>query len=280
MKVVTHSGRFHADEVFALAMLARIESLDIERSRDPEVIEAADMVLDVGHEYAPEQGRFDHHQNSFTLTRDNAIPYATAGLVWHHFAEPILAEAGLTLAHQQAHAKQWVDQKLIQDVDAVDNGLYNNEPRPTVSMILGMMNASATDALEQQQAAFKQALACAEQVLAQFIQAAVKEAQALDVLQAALAQTQEGIMVLDETLPYKDFIRHHPEVKRVVYPKGSEGYGVYCNQSENHLPPKFRGLRGADLAEVSGLDDAVFCHKSGFMCVMGSFDSAMAMARS
>ena len=39
--------------------------LEIIRSRDPAVIDSADIVVDVGGTYEPEKNRFDHHQRGF-----------------------------------------------------------------------------------------------------------------------------------------------------------------------------------------------------------------------
>lgn len=278
--IVTHSGRFHADEVFAIAMILMLGEKEIVRSRDQEIIEQAEIVLDVGGEYNPETLRFDHHQNSFTRTREDGTPYATAGLVWEHFGERILAAKGLEGDYERQFALNWVDQKIIKDIDAVDNGVFSEDPRPSVSMLIGMMNASSTDDVEAQQAAFNQAIEFTSGILNNFIKAALKEAEVVVELEAYAKNVDEGVLVLAENLPFKDFIRSHPEIKRVVYPKGSEGYGVFCNGSENHLPQRFRGLGGEELNAVSGLTDAVFCHKSGFMSVCRSFESALAIAKS
>ena len=49
MKVVTHSGTFHADDVFAFAILREaLGAFDFVRTRDMAEIEAADLVFDVG----------------------------------------------------------------------------------------------------------------------------------------------------------------------------------------------------------------------------------------
>ncbi|PLA74760.1 metal-dependent hydrolase [Hydrogenovibrio sp. SC-1] len=278
--LVSHSGRFHADEVFAIAMILMIEDREIVRSRDQEVIDRAEIVLDVGGEYDPERLRFDHHQNSFTRTREDGTPYATAGLVWEHYGAKILAAKGLEGDYEIQFALEWVDKKIIRDIDAVDNGLFTDDPRPSVSMLVGMMNASSTDEVERQEAAFQDAIAFTRNILNNFIQAAIKEAEVVVALEACAENVEEGILVLEENLPFKDFIRSHPEIARVVYPKGSEGYGVFCNGKKNHLPERFRGLRDEELKAVLGLDDAVFCHKSGFMSVCRSFESALAMAKS
>jgi hypothetical protein len=66
--VVTHSGLFHADELFAVAwliimMIMKNEMIfKVVRSRNPEDQEGATYVVDVGGQHNPGEGRFDHHQ--------------------------------------------------------------------------------------------------------------------------------------------------------------------------------------------------------------------------
>ncbi|WP_040728271.1 MYG1 family protein [Thiomicrorhabdus sp. Kp2] len=277
--LVTHSGRFHADEVFAISMVLMVEQHQITRSRDEEIIKQATIVLDVGAEYDPETLRFDHHQNSFTEERENGIPFATAGLIWRHYAKRILEKRGLKGDYEINFATQWVDDKLIADIDAVDNGMYLEDPRPSVSQIIAMMNESS-DEPEKQEIAFNKAIEFTTEILNNFIKAAIKEAEVVVELESYAKTVENGILVLDKNLPFKDFITSHPEIKRVVYPRSEEQFGVYCNGQENHLPQRFRGLRDTELNEVTGLTDTIFCHKSGFMSVSLSLESALFMAKS
>ncbi len=277
--LVTHSGRFHADEVFAVSMVKMVEDRQIVRSRDDEVIKQADIVLDVGAEYNPETLRFDHHQNSFTEEREGGTPYATAGLIWRHYAKRIFVSKGLKGDYEIEFATKWVDDKLINDIDAVDNGLFQEDPRPSVSLLIAMMNESS-DELEKQEIAFNKALKFTNDILENFIKAAIKEAEVVVELEEYAKTVQDGILILDKNLPFKDFIRSHPEIKRVVYPRSQEQYGVFCNNKENHLPERFRGLRDTELNEVSGLNDTIFCHKSGFMAVTLTLESALFLAKS
>ena len=277
--LVTHSGRFHADEVFAISMVLMVEERQITRSRDEEVIKQASIVLDVGTEYNPETLRFDHHQNSFTEERENGIPFATAGLIWRHYAKRIFEVKGLKGDYEIGFATQWVDDKLIADIDAVDNGMYLDDPRPSVSQVIAMMNESS-DEPEKQEVAFTKAIGFTTEILNNFIKAAIKEAEVVVELEEYAKTVENGILVLDKNLPFKDFITSHPEIKRVVYPRTKEQFGVYCNGQENHLPQRFRGLRDIELNEVTGLTDTIFCHKSGFMSVSLSLESALFMAKS
>lgn len=280
--IVTHSGRFHADEVFAIAMLKRLEKfnpLPIVRSRDSDVIAKAQIVLDVGAQFVPQTLRFDHHQNDFTEARENQIPYATAGMIWRHFAKEILQAEALQADNEIEFAQQWVDEKLIQDLDAVDNGLFSNDPRPSVSLLIALMNQSS-DEEELQEIAFYKAIDFASDILQNFISAAVTQAKVVTQLETKLEGLENGIWILDDKISFKDFIRNRPEIQRVVYPRNDEQYGVFCNGNDNHLPQRFRGLREAELNQASNLSDAIFCHKSGFMAVTLSKESALTLARS
>lgn len=277
--LITHSGRFHADEVFATSMVLMVEQHEVLRTRDQAEIDKGSIVLDVGSEYNPDTLRFDHHQNSFTREREDGTPFATAGLIWEHYGSRILQSRGLEGSEQITYALKWVDDKLIKDIDAVDNGMYLEDPRPSVSMIIGLMNQSSDDE-DKQLAAFNKAVTFTSDIMENLVASAIKEAQVASELMALMETVENGILVLEKNLPYKDFISKHPEVRRVVYPRNEEQFGVYCNGRENHLPERFRGLRDQELCEVTGLEDAVFCHKSGFMSVTLSLESALFMARS
>lgn len=80
-RVITHNNNFHADDVVAVAILERVNALcpkgrfTIVRSRDPKVVQAGDVVVDVGgkHGVFPvdfcggEVTYFDHHQPGLGL---------------------------------------------------------------------------------------------------------------------------------------------------------------------------------------------------------------------
>jgi len=90
MKVATHPGNFHADDVFAVAVLQLVHGeLEIVRTRDPELQAAADVRIDVGGRHDPATGDFDHHQNGGAGERANGIRYASFGLVWREHGEAL-----------------------------------------------------------------------------------------------------------------------------------------------------------------------------------------------
>lgn len=103
MIIATHNGTFHADETTACAILTYLfENSSIIRSRDPEELEKADIIIDVSNQN--DEKHFDHHSKEFTLSRDNGIKYATAGLMWKKFGHDYLkavAKKSFHLIHLQ-----------------------------------------------------------------------------------------------------------------------------------------------------------------------------------
>lgn len=115
IKVVTHSGLFHTDEVFACAAISIYHSddcVDIIRSRNPVYFDSADYVVDVGGKYDGAK-YFDHHQRGFDEARPNGVKYSSFGLVWKLLGEKIAGSEEIA---------DLVDQSLVQFIDQVDNG--------------------------------------------------------------------------------------------------------------------------------------------------------------
>src|SRR5271154_3301935 len=86
MKVATHPGNFHADDVFAIAALGLAAGpLQVIRTRDETVAADCDARVDLGGRSDPARGDFDHHQKGGAGERSNGIPYASFGLVWRQY---------------------------------------------------------------------------------------------------------------------------------------------------------------------------------------------------
>ena len=76
----------------------------------------------------------------------------------------------------------------------------------------------------------------------------------------------------------------YPEVLLVVSPDESDnGEWIVSTVRKEHgtfegrvrFPEAWGVYRGSELSAVSGVDDAVFCHKGGFIFVAGSKDGVM-----
>ena len=100
----THAGKFHADDVFATALLQIIRP-DIRITRGFVVPDDFDgIVYDIGF------GMFDHHQEPREY-RANGIPYAAFGLLWRVLGPGLVGERQARL----------IDENFIQPLDLNDN---------------------------------------------------------------------------------------------------------------------------------------------------------------
>src|SRR5690242_9388749 len=117
MKLGTHNGSFHADEVFATAFLLKLyPQAQIVRSREKDVLSACDIVYDVG------RGKYDHHARDKEF-RENGIPFAASGLIWRDFGKQILQKEGVDDPNLVNSLVAEIDENFVQPLDAQDNGV-------------------------------------------------------------------------------------------------------------------------------------------------------------
>src|SRR5579875_2312727 len=246
MRIATHDGSFHADEVFAIATLQLLldaepagAPVEVVRTRDRELISGADLRVDVGFHDDPATGDFDHHQRSFDRARPNGVRYASFGLIWREFGARVCGGDG-----QVADA---VDATLVQSVDAADSG-------QRLAELNGRWDETLSPAEERDR--FDQALELARGVLAREIASVASARRAVRLVQDAIAAAPEALFV--------------------IYPKrqgfGLEGVPIELGTFElrRELPAEWAGLEGDELVAVTGVQDAVFCHAKRFLVVARS----------
>lgn len=123
VKILTHNGRFHADDVIACELISLLENDNVEivRSRDLDNIEQYKWVVDVGKEYIPELRRYDHHQEECTETWPGyPILLSSSGLVFLNHWKEILEKIGHPNATEEE--AEMIYKKIFLPIDAHDNG--------------------------------------------------------------------------------------------------------------------------------------------------------------
>lgn len=275
---ITHGGIFHADEVMATAILSGIGPVVLNRTfRVPEDCKA--FVYDIGG------GQYDHHQRGGNGTRENGVPYSSAGLIWRDFGHKLVS---------CDQVWSFVDQELIQGIDAVDNGALPGVDYPakaaTVSNLISGFNPN-WDSEQKPDDAFLEAVRFAQGVLARAIASAESKARAKDIVDAAIEASEDQIIVLPQFAPWQEYVLTSTDAKAadalyVVFPSNRGGYSIQAipdaiGSFENRkpLPEAWRGVSARDLQAVSGVSDANFCHPSGFIGGANSLEGAMEMAR-
>jgi uncharacterized UPF0160 family protein len=310
--IATHSGTFHADDVFGVGILMGVfPSHTLIRTRKQELIEAADFVVDVGGTWDAATGRFDHHQRGFDGARPArevdgvvvpGVGYASAGLVWAaHGAAYVQAWAthhGHTLdAAAVAEIERSIDHSLVQYLDIVDTG--QGDVSPGIFGLSSLIAQLNTHWLEEQgldQAAkaqlletrFREAIAITRKFLDHAISKKVAQLRAMDTVRNAPRLLGGRVLHLQEGgMPWTHVVVHEmPEVMFVLYPD-SDGnqYQIKTVPVEAgsftarmDLPDAWAGLRDAELAAVNGVADSVFCHLNLFIGGARSLEGAVQMA--
>ena len=125
--VVTHSRNFHLDELMAIVLLNKYllkGNYELIRTRDANIVNKHkelknSFVIDVGYEFEPNKNNFDHHQKGFNHTWDNGTPLSSCGLVWKHLFD----NTNVMENQISKDEKLNIDNKIIQKIDAQDNGV-------------------------------------------------------------------------------------------------------------------------------------------------------------
>ncbi len=286
--IVTHNGSFHADDAFAVATLKLLleeeNDITVIRTRDKEIIDGADYVVDVGEIYDQSKKRFDHHQFGGAGVRDNGIPYASFGLVWKEYGKALCGS--LELADQ-------IDQRLVQPVDAMDNGItFMKSEREglyiydiqNITMIYRATWKEEEEVLEENfiylTSVFKKLLEREIKVLKD-----IKESE--EAVNKIIAQNNnQTLLILDKPYSYEAVTSMHDYILLVVYPKRQDGtWSVKTVRTDTRsfvdriqLPEEWAGKRDEDLQKITGVQDAIFCHTQRFIAVAGSKEGAIKLA--
>ena len=281
--VVTHGGKFHADDVLATILLSKIfPELKVCRTfRIPDQLRRDVIVYEIGG------GIYDHHQKTFNEARKNGIKYSAFGLLWKKY--------GMQLLSGIPNAKlvfDTFDTDFVTGIDASDNGQTNRSDVPilTVSGVMGAFNPT-WDQNGNVDECFARALSVAEIIFDNALNGAISKAKAKAGVEIAINQANNGIMVLSEFLPWQQhiFSSTNPNANSILYvifPSNREGYNVYAVPEEpgsrkqrKPLPSTWAGLQGDAFAEISGVPTANFCHPARFICGADSLDDAMELAK-
>jgi uncharacterized UPF0160 family protein len=278
--IVTHSGPFHADEVFAVALLfCAFGTIPVIRTRDMEIIkqhfdDPDAWVIDVGGRYNPAYHNYDHHQIADNLIGLYSHTVASFGLVF----KSIAAEWSIRLREDLVTA-------LVEPIDSCDNGRVAKPA--SLSTVISSFNPT-WDGKEDFDDRFHRAVEFAAQVIGSRYASAQALIRAEDYFFNAVVVN--GIIRLDRYAPFIPFVNKINAAKPasvlgIVFPAVDGNWCVRgCSidgvnrDIQTLLPKAWRGKTGEELQKISGLDDAVFVHKSGYIGSFGTRKNALEAA--
>lgn len=298
--IITHSGIFHADEVFAIAALrVLVPDCPVTRTRDNDVLneglnDPGTWVIDVGYEFDSARGNFDHHQPEFTRTHpDNEhISMSSFGLIWEHVGtwvvEALCPDPSIT--HLSPSVWQFVQEMLVWQIDATDNGqlrcqgwLKGVHPKETLPFTtISSVIFSANHYGDTEDRNFAKALSIADVS----VRATISKGWARILGELHVDECDDGSPVLVLSQPNVSWggsVKEHHQF--VVYPRGDNDWGLSTVHKVDDkftpkvpLPESWGGLRDRDLEKETGIPDMVFCHKALFMAVAQTQEAAVEAA--
>jgi len=292
--IATHSGKYHTDDLFAVAtvqMLLGHENTEMVRTRDQEELKKADYVVDVGGILDPHNNRFDHHQSEDTGTHGNSIPYASFGLVWKKFGQKLTGSA---------REAKIVEEKLVQPIDADDNGysLYTLTKEQTYPYTLQVMLSSfrpTSDENKSHDEVFEELLPLARKILEREIFLAKLYAKAEDGVRHVYEKSKDKQMIVfDKHEHYAgreligDILCEYTEPVYAIFYKPEDDMwqllavkkkaGTF--ESRKRLPKSWGGNKTEEeLERLTRFPDVMFVHNNGFMAVTKSKETAVALAK-
>lgn len=258
----THSGKFHADDVFSSALLLYLNP-EITITRGNKVPDDFDgIVFDIG------RGRYDHHQKDSRI-RENGISYAAFGLLWEDLGCEILGDE---LAEK-------FDEAFVQPLDNNDNTGEKNE----LASLIGSFNPSWDENGGTDEAFFR-AVSVAGMILenkfARYLGNERADKRIEEVLETRDQTGDSRILVLPEFIPCQKRLSE-TEVAFVIFPSNRGGYCIQPQKKEYSLnykcsfPSEWLGLENEELQKETGLSSATFCHKGGFLMSVGDLSDAI-----
>lgn len=274
--IATHNGRFHSDDVFAVALLKVLfPDAQVVRTRDLDVLKTCDLVLDVGGEYDVEKLRFDHHQPGGAGARENGINYSAFGLIWKSY--------GLQYCQNNNEAWSRLDKGFVSSFDAYDNGQKTYEITTSDARVVELQdlfdnylnpNIAEPAELSDYDRQFDVALGIATLILERVSKRKIAEVESEKYFFETWNKSPDKrYVVLDKFATSGEKAEDMPELLYTVFkaPNGTWNVKAMAKEkgsyeSKKPMPQVWAGLRDAELAEVTGVTGAAFCHDTRFMC--------------
>ena len=289
LKLVTHNGSFHGDDIFACAVISLVlekdkKNFEVFRTRNHEIIESGDYVFDVGGIYNEEKNRFDHHQKDGAGKRENGIEYAACGLVWKKF--------GIELCDGSQKVVDLIDKRLFAPLDAGDNGfdliVNKHEISPYfIQQAVESMRPTWKEKDLNEDEMFLKGVSIAKEILSREIIQAKDTILAEELVNNIYNNTQDKkIIILDKNYPCGYILNNFSEPLFVIYPRKADNFwGIRAVREDpktfknrKDFPNSWGALRNEELQKITGVEDAIFCHRALFLAVAKTKEGAIKLA--
>lgn len=264
-KAYTHGGIFHADDVFATALL-KILNPDIQVTRGNQIPEDFQgTIYDIGG------GEFDHHQKDKRI-RENGVPYAAFGLLWEKYGEEILGKK----------AAEKFDTDFVQPLDYSDNTGESN----ILAQIIADRNTTWKEKEKDSTEEFEKAVEFAKEILENRFRQILAKQEAYDLVRQEALKCNSRILYLEKSMPWKEAVKGL-DILYVIYTSPRGGYCIQAvpKDEENSgkalkkpFPSSWCGETEEELQRITEVSTFRFCHAGGFLSVADTLEDAVKIA--
>jgi uncharacterized UPF0160 family protein len=308
-RIFTHSGIFHADDVFCVAAslliwpeaeVFRVRQLPEDFGQDHKNF--FDVALDVGGVYDPRLMMFDHHQE-----HGNADGMAAIGKFWKETGVFVIDELYPELSTDIiGQVAEYVENSIVTPIDRGDIGIKDWQPTEeaiengwshlSAARLISSCNAPFGSSEEVQMDHFMTAVRMAQLSLRGTISQGIEFCRMrTEVAKAAEKRSLDSekyhYLVLEEPGPWQAHILSRQDLEDVLYvifPSDRGGWMVQCVPDaldsfgkRKELPAEWAGLRGEEFASKVGLTQsgsATFCHPGRFIAGAENLEDAKFLA--
>lgn len=283
MKIGTHNGLHHPDDVIACSILKKIyDNVDIIRSRNFQELDQCSILIDVGNKYQPPK-YFDHHHKNGPR-RDNGVPFSSCGLIWKHYGKEFISKilSGVQLSFQDIdEIFTIIDNTVILYVDKVDNQIITPEKTSICEYVMMLNDNGSIDS-------FYKALDVMSNYFEQLIKYEYNKISSKKyILKLSEKAINDGLnyIILEYELDISG-LKEENNIDFVIYPSSDKKTIILkCLPYDNNpLIPRFifeekwRGLRGEQITQAgSEVDSVIFVHHQGFCGGAKTIEGAIAM---
>lgn len=273
MKLITHDGTPHADDLFAYSILSNLfPDHELIRTRDTKIIHSNEqrIVFDVGQQF-DNYVYFDHHQPRSPVNEEG-FTFSSFGLIWLKFGLDFMNNIGISYSDYLSYkTHDQVYKRFVRYIDIGDNGVECNDTalvkhNISIASIIHCLFDGSSD--EE----FKENSKIAYKILKNFIIETYEEIEN-KLLVEDLPYNGDGILELEKDMNM-DFSFLPEDIKFVIYPRKDGSWGI-TNILKSpdtfiarcYLLEHLGGLSGSDLDKAYGKSGLKFVHKGLFFAI-------------
>ena len=271
---VTHSGKFHVDDVISTVFLSKIlEKVILLRISTIENKNLENkLVYDIGF------GEFDHHQKNRNGKRENGICFSSIGLLWQKFGKKYLEKLKVKNINKTF---EYMDKELIQYIDATDNMQTEYLENKISPDFIKLCNPEWNENISEDEAFFR-ALKLADEFWEIYLKHAIAEVEAIDIILNKINNCKNCYLVFDKEMPYRKAIKlsNNDKLKYIIFKSRREGYDIRTISNACKFKKELIQAKDINTArKLTNINDLIYVDIHRKLCCTKTLNGAITLVK-